>query len=160
MLGYAGWHRVFPMKLPPIPAAILVSTTLAVSACQRVTESDKVAAVETVKANVVAMQAKNMDAIMATIHSQSPHFEQTKMITQRMFELYDIDYKLETVEVETATPDTIRVRFAQKMSKTRGPEEFVSGTMTGVHVLRRDGGSWKLWATEPGKLAPSDGADE
>ena len=133
-------------------ATLLLALALAFTGCQRITEADKVEAINVVKANLAAMQSKNLDAMTATIHSQSPHFEQTKMITQRIFQLYEIRYTLKSCEVESATPDAIRVRFEQVMVKLKGPEEFKSNRVSGVHVLRRDGGQWKLWSSEGQKI--------
>ena len=133
-------------------AALLLALVLAFTGCQRITEADKVAAVEVVKQNLAAMQTKNLEAMAATIHSQSPHFEQTKMITQRIFQLYDINYTLKNAEVESATPDAIRVRFEQVMVKLKGPEDFKSNRVSGVHILRRDGNQWKLWSSEGQKI--------
>ena len=133
-------------------AALLLALAFAITGCQRITEADKVAAVDVVKQNLAAMQTKNLDAMIATIHSQSPHFEQTKMITQRIFQLYEINYSLKSAEVESATPDAIRVRFEQVMVRMKGPEDFKSNRVSGIHILRRDGSQWKLWSSEGQKI--------
>jgi hypothetical protein len=116
--------------------------------CHGVTEADKAAALATVKLNLEAMQERNFDALIATIHSQSPFFEKLKMQTEQLFKRYEIQYELKSAVVESVTRDTIRMRFEQVATKTSGPPDFKSNRSTGVYTLRREGGAWKLWSTD------------
>ena len=132
------------------PLRILAVLVLALffAGCHRVTEADQAAALATVKQNLAAMQERNFEALSATIHSQSPHFEKLKMQTEQLFKRYEIQYELKNAAVESVARDTIRVRYEQEATKTSGPPEFRSHRSTGVHTLRREGSAWKLWSTE------------
>ena len=141
-------------------APLLAAMMLLLCGCQRVTEADKAAAIETVKQNIAAMQAENMEAMAATIHSQSPHFERSKMQTEAIFKIYDLHYTLKNLAIQSATPDTIRISFEQVTVKLRGPEEFQNSRFTGVHVLKKENGAWKLWSIENPINTPLDDEPE
>ncbi len=134
--------------------ALLPAVALLCAGCHGITEADKAAAIATVQQNLAAMEERNADAVSATLHSQSPHFEKTKMLTDQLFRRYEIHYELKEAVVESVTRDAIRVRFAQEAMKTSGPPEFKSNRTSGVHVLRREGGAWKLWSTEVREVTP------
>lgn len=129
-------------------SALLPAVALAFAGCERITDADKAAALATVKQNLEAMEARNAEAVAATIHSQSPHFEKTKMLTDQLFKKYELHYELKEAAVESVARDTIRVRFVQDVVKISGPPDFKSTRTAGVHVLRREDGAWKLWSTE------------
>jgi hypothetical protein len=115
--------------------------------CEKVTDADKTAAVETVRANLEAMKARDAEALAATVHPHSPNFEETKATAQRQAARYTLLYDLKSAEFDSVKGGEIRVRFVQETRKVLGPDDLKDNRVTGLHILRRDGAQWKLWET-------------
>lgn len=124
---------------------LLLLPLLATAACQRITPADRAAALETIRRNLAATQGEKIEEMMATIHPKSPFREETRAQTAGLFERFDIRYELTTLEIVAEKRDELRVRFEQVMEKTAGEEPFPKCKVAGVHVLRRDGGEWKIF---------------
>jgi hypothetical protein len=135
----------------PLLAAIMLS------ACGRITDSDKKAAVECVKANLAAMDKGDMKALVDTIHPESPDYLQMPDLARKILTTYKLKFTLEEVEVERVTKEAVHVRFVQVTKRIAGPEDFPDNRMEGMHVVRRDGNRWKIWYTQRRQLRTLDG---
>jgi hypothetical protein len=122
-------------------------TALLFAGCEKITDADKTAAVEAVRANFEAMKARDLDAMTATVHPSSPNFEATKAFAQQQAERYTLLYDLKSAEFDSVKGGEIRVRFVQETRKVLGPDDLKDNRVTGLHILRRDGAKWKLWGT-------------
>jgi hypothetical protein len=143
------------MRTPSFLALVFVAVAaLFLAGCERITEADKAVAVEVVKANLEAMKKRDIEALTATVHPNSPYFEESKAFAQQQAERYTLLYDLKSAEFDSTKGDTIRVRFVQETRKLMGPPELQDNRVTGVHVLRRDREKWKLWSTEIIETAP------
>ncbi len=136
------------MKLTSFLPLLLALTAFLCAGCEKITEADKAAAIETVHANLAAMKARDVEAIGETVHPNSPHFETTKAFAQQQAERYTLLYDLKSAEFDSVKGGEIRVRFVQETRKVLGPDDLKDNRVTGVHILRRDGAKWKLWGTE------------
>jgi hypothetical protein len=128
-----------------LPLALALTAAL-FTGCEKITETDKTAAVETVRANLEAMKSRNVDALSETVHPASPNFEATKAFAQQS-DRYTLLYDLKSAEFDSVKGGEIRVRFVQETRKVLGPDDLKDNRVTGLHILRRDGAKWKLWGT-------------
>jgi len=112
---------------------------------------DKSDPVLVVRANVDALQRKDLAAVVATLDPEDPLFEQTKKITASGFKNYEFRYALEDVALESMSDDEARVRFVQVTKKVSGPA-FRDNRVEGVHTLRKRNGEWKMFHTETTKI--------
>ncbi len=135
------------MKSRSFVPLLLALATVFFAGCEKITEADKVAAVETVRANLEAMKSRNVDALAETVHPASPHFEATKAFAQQQAERYTLLYDLKSAEFDSVKGGEVRVRFVQETRKVMGPDDLKDNRVTGLHILRRDGAKWKLWGT-------------
>jgi hypothetical protein len=140
------------MKSRSLLNLLLACTTALFVGCEKITEADKTAAVETVRANLEAMKTRNADALSETVHPSSPNFEETKSAAQRQAERYTLLYDLKSAEFDSIKGGEIRVRFVQETRKVLGPDDLKDNRVTGLHTLRRDGTKWKLWGTQVQKV--------
>jgi hypothetical protein len=146
------------MKHPFLCA--LVGTALVAGACQRAANVDREAALEVVRRNAQFMQEEKIDEMMATLHPQSPTFAQTRAIMEGLAEKFDLKCELKALEVVSATPDEIRVRFDQTTSKVKGEGGFPASRVVGIHLLKKDGNAWKIYSTEEISAEVLDAPDE
>jgi ketosteroid isomerase-like protein len=98
--------------------------------------------------NLKAYQDENLNAVMATIHEQSPLYADTRTITEQIFNLYDLKYKLESVRVIEESDEEARVRAVQITEKISGPD-FRDNKIVAIHVLKKAAdGEWKIYSSE------------
>ena len=146
------------MRLPaPVRHAALLVWAVAILGCSRVSDADRNAAIETVRANLAAMQAVDLDAALATTHPKSPNYEKAREQIEAIFKHFKLSYELESAKVESGTDTEIRVRFVQVTRKLEGPEEFPDNRVDGIHLLKRDGSTWKIWSTQMLSVRTLDG---
>lgn len=106
---------------------------------------------DAINANADYMTKEDLDGAMSTIHPQSPDYETTKRLSEKIFEVYDLNYKIENMRVVEENDSVAKVNFTQVVTKIKGPE-FKDNRTTGVHTLKKDGDSWKIYSTELVKI--------
>ena len=126
----------------------LLCAVLAIAACGRATKEERAAALETVRRNVRTLQEKKIDEMMETIHPQSPAFAGTRTEAGDLVKEYDLKCELPAVEAIGGRGGEVRVRFEQITERTKGGVAEPKTRLTGIHVLRKDGATWKIFDTE------------
>ena len=107
--------------------------------------------------NVHALEKKDVETVMATIHPESPSFAGTKEAVEQMFASVDLKYTLSDLRIETASPEEVKVSFKQKTEKVGERGEFMSNIVEGIHTLRPDKGTWKIYKTLQTKVTDLNG---
>jgi hypothetical protein len=100
-----------------------------------------------IEANAKYMTEENMDEVMNTIYKDSPNYASTESIIKSLFDRYDLSYKINSLKVTEETNNEAKVQFVQETVKISGPE-FRNNRVTGIHNLKKDGDSWKIYSTE------------
>jgi hypothetical protein len=101
----------------------------------------------TVQENIKALENKDADGVMATLHPAAPGFATSRNMLAEMFSSVDLKFTLSDLRVISASPQEARVGFVQKTEKVGGNSEFKDNTIEGFHVLRPDQGKWKIYTT-------------
>jgi len=130
---------------------IFTCTAFLFPACTPKPVVDENAVFSTIKDNLNAMQNKDMDGVMATVHPESPSYGSTREVLLDLFKKYDLRFTLTDLKVVSATPSEVQVSFVQKTERLKGPADLQSSICDGVHTLRKDHGKWKIYNTIPGK---------
>lgn len=100
-----------------------------------------------IEANAKYMNAENFDESMNTIHKDSPAYPATESMLKQLFDRYDLNYKVISMKVVQETEEDAKIEFVQITTKISGPE-FKNNKATGIHSLKKDGDSWKIYSTE------------
>ena len=100
-----------------------------------------------IEANAKYMNEEKFDEAMNTIHKDSPAYPATESMLKQLFDRYDLNYKVVSMKVTEETDLEAKIEFVQITSKLTGPE-FKNNKATGVHTLKKDGDSWKIYSTE------------
>lgn len=154
-----GTARIPFMKslLAPLFAALLLPFFL--GGCEKAAPPapDKTVYFQAIEENVHAMEKKDLEAVMATIHPKAPSYASTREIVADMFKTLDLKCTLSDLQVVTATPEEARVSFTQKTEKAGGTGDFQNNILKGVHILRPDNGKWKIVNTIPVSVTGLDG---
>jgi len=102
---------------------------------------------EVIQANIDYMTTENLDGVMSTIHPESPSFKTTENLAKQLFKIFNLNYKIEKLEVTNENEQEATVNFIQLTTKISGPQ-FKNNRIQGVHIVRKDGDSWKLYSTK------------
>ena len=100
-----------------------------------------------IKENLAATQAKDKERVLKTIHKDCPQRKSTIEGMDYIFENYDMDFNLEKVEVIEISGDEAKVYYQQTTLATRG-QGFPPNRSTGIHILKKETGKWKIFKTE------------
>lgn len=102
---------------------------------------------EVIQANIDYMNTENIEGTLSTFHPDSPTFEITEDLVEQIFNLYDLNSKIEKLEVVKEDNQEAIVNFTQLTTKLNGPE-FKNNRVIGKHILKKDGDSWKIYSTQ------------
>lgn len=107
--------------------------------------------------HIHAFEKKDVNTVMATIHSQSPAFQGTREVVELMFKTVDLKYELSELRIVNATPEEVKVSFRQKTVKVGGDGQFQDNIVEGIHTLRPEKGTWKIYKTLQQKITDLQG---
>ncbi|HEX9253532.1 MAG TPA: hypothetical protein VF870_14905 [Ignavibacteriaceae bacterium] len=100
-----------------------------------------------IEANAAYMNDEDLEGVMTTVHPKSPSYDGVETMAKQIFERYDLNYKIENIRVLEQNDNEAKVEFTQVTTKIKGPD-FKNNKTTGIHTLRKDGDSWKIYSTE------------
>lgn len=106
---------------------------------------------ELVNANIKYMNEEDLDAVMTTVHPDSPSYPATEAMAKQIFDRYDLNFKIENIKLIEENETEAKVEFTQLTTKNKGPE-FHNNRIVGIHTLKKDGNSWKVYSTEMVKV--------
>ncbi len=106
---------------------------------------------DVINANAEFMNAKDLDGMMSTIHPESPNYPAVESMAKLIFERYDLKYSIENLKILEENDNDAKVEFTQVTKKIKGPE-FKDNRTIGIHTLKKDGDSWKIYSTEMTKI--------
>jgi PBP1b-binding outer membrane lipoprotein LpoB len=125
--------------------ALLLLIALAVFACSNKKEYKTPESL--IKANAEYMNDEDLEGVMTTVHPKSPNYAATEAMAKQIFDRYDLNYKIENIKVLEENDKEAKVEFTQVTTKIKG-KDFKNNKATGIHTLKKDGDSWKVYSTE------------
>jgi hypothetical protein len=100
-----------------------------------------------IEANAKYMNEEKFDKVMNTIYKDSPSYSASEIMIKQIFERYDLNYKIVSMKVLEEKDSDAKIEFTQITKKIKGPD-FKNNRSTGIHTLKKDGDSWKIYSTE------------
>jgi len=98
--------------------------------------------------NLDATQDEDVDAVLETIHEDSPQLASTKGGMEFIFKNYDMKYELEDVKFISITNEEVKAIYQQTIKAVSGTG-FASTRSIGIHTLKKSkDGNWKIFGTE------------
>jgi hypothetical protein len=125
--------------------ALLLLIALAVFACSSKKEYKTPESL--INANAEYMNEEDLGGVMTTVHPKSPNYAATEAMAKQIFDRYDLNYKIENIKVLEENDKEAKVEFTQVTTKIKG-KDFKNNKATGIHTLKKDGDSWKVYSTE------------
>lgn len=150
------WRKTL-MKLQKFLSIILfLVAAIFISACSKETgnqkdkpkEINKVPTDEilfkVVEDNLKALENENVEAYMATIHPESPEYENSEQLVKGIISTYKLKYELSDMKVIEKSEKEAKVYYVQKSIKVEGPI-FQNNEVRGYHILKPDKDKWKIY---------------
>jgi PBP1b-binding outer membrane lipoprotein LpoB len=100
-----------------------------------------------IKENLAATAAKDKERVLKTIHSTSPQLGSTVRGMDYVFANFDMEFNLEEIDVLEVVGDEAKVYYVQTTRAIKG-EGFAPTRATGIHILKKENGKWKIYKTE------------
>lgn len=107
--------------------------------------------VEVMRSQNEALNRKDADAYMATIHPDAPGFAATKGMSEQLFKTFDLRYTLEKTEVLSFGEEEATLYVIQLTEKVSGPD-FRNNRYDAVHTLKKHNGEWKIFGSKINKV--------
>lgn len=96
--------------------------------------------------NLKTLNDGDVEAHMATIHSESPNFEATRDGMKETLAEYKLKFTLISCTLVGKDGEYLVVRVKQKTEKITGPA-FKNNEMDMMNILKKDKGKWKIWTS-------------
>ena len=140
--------KIFYAAIPIVLILYLCSLVLSPKSENVAADTDEDAAAE-IKALVIenlrATQAEDIEAVLDTMHTQSPAYSNTERAIISVSETYDLKYQIQLFRyIERDDPYAI-ARFKFSTEKIAGPD-FNDNILDTYHVFRKEEGKWKIWS--------------
>ena len=105
------------------------------------------AVIAVIKENLAATAAKDKERVLNTIADDSPQRKSTINGMDYVFANFDMEFNLEQIEVLEVSQNEAKVYYLQTTQAIRG-EGFNSTRSSGIHILHKENGEWKIYKTE------------
>jgi hypothetical protein len=97
-------------------------------------------------AQFAAIDRGDVDAALATIHSASPFYAQTRRALRDLASAGKLHSEVSDFKLIGVDGDYAFARCSEKTTKVSGPE-FRDNARDVVEVFRKEGDAWKQWTT-------------
>ena len=99
----------------------------------------------TMTENVRSTQAEDLEAMMKTLHPQSPVYETTRQSVSQVFgKNLQLKYELVSLKFLAVDGDYALARIRQRTTRTP-PESFRNNEIDMIVVFKQDDKAWKIW---------------
>lgn len=103
---------------------------------------------EVIYRNLEATQAEDVDAVLETIHSESPQIVSTRSGMEFVFKNYDMVYEIKYLKFLEINNEEVQALYEQTTKAVKGTG-FANTRSVGIHTLKKDkDGKWKIYKTE------------
>ena len=100
-----------------------------------------------IEKNLEAAEKEDFDAWLKTYHERARSCKARGAEMQECFRVYDMKYALEQAKVLDKSGDEAKVWFVQVNRTVSGPDNN-DKQITGVHIMKKSYGKWKIYDTE------------
>ena len=95
--------------------------------------------------NLRATEAEDIEAVLDTMHTQSPAYSNTKKVLISISETYDLKYQMRLFRYIGQDDPYAIARLKFSTQKVAGPE-FNDNILDTFHIFRKEEGKWKIWS--------------
>ena len=99
--------------------------------------------------NLNASEREDVDAVMATLHTQSPSYRQTRQVAQTLGEKFDLKFELLSFKYIGRDGEYAVARAKQSVVKQNSWSKsgYPDNETDMIHVFRQENDQWKIWGS-------------
>lgn len=95
--------------------------------------------------NLKATEAEDIEAVLDTMHTQSPAYSNTEKLLISLSETYDLKYRMRLFRYIGQDDPYAIARLKFSTEKVAGPA-FNNNVLDTFHIFRKEDGKWKIWS--------------
>jgi len=135
-----------PAFTPPMKPFFIHAAALAcvLAACTAKPKPEQEAVFAAIRENLSAMEREDINAVMATVHPQTPDYEASRAVIEEIFKKYDLKFELIDLKLAGIRDGEAKVAYTQKTTRVGGDTDLPDNIVEGVHTLKKDGDKWKI----------------
>ncbi|WP_105901984.1 hypothetical protein [Vibrio gangliei] len=100
---------------------------------------------QVLKQNLHASQQEDVDAYMATMHTQSLVWTPTKHQIEMVFDNFDLTYQLDQFDFVAQDDEYAYAKIWMTKTKISGGQ-FKNNRVQALVVFKQENGAWKVWS--------------
>lgn len=97
-----------------------------------------------IQQNLTHTQNEDLDAMMSTVHSQSPSYMPTRQAIGQLFPVFDLKYEILEYRFIAEDDEYAYAKIKQLTTKVAGPA-FNNNEIEALQIFKKENGHWKLW---------------
>ncbi|GGE68108.1 hypothetical protein [Priestia taiwanensis] len=112
---------------------------------------------EMLKVHEDAYNKEDIDTYMSTMSQSSALLEQTKQMTQLLFDSFDVQVEFTDIKITTSTEASATVEIIQKTVSKKPNPDFQDNITTATHFLVKEDNKWRISASTLKKITDLKG---
>ena len=145
----------FPVRPSPLRellrSLLAVCLALGLASCdQKLTskrDPQEDAILDTVRKQIQALNQRDAETALTYVHPNAPGINQTRVLTKKMVQEFELLYMIQKLNLDSVTGDEAKVNYTEIIQRVSGGD-YRSNRVTGVHTLRKDGDTWRLFTNK------------
>ncbi|MCB9286578.1 MAG: hypothetical protein H6560_04610 [Lewinellaceae bacterium] len=101
------------------------------------------ALIQLVRENIQAMEDEDLDKAMSIMSENMKGVEGNRIFTQQMFDVYDLDYEIEKINVIEQAENKAQIELAYTIKKINGAEFYDQRNRVLLHFIKENN-EWKV----------------
>ena len=107
-------------------------------------DRERISIEKLLKENLKAYKTEDIEALMASIHPDSPVRAHTEEFSKIAFSMYDVDYEYNNLEILELSESEATIKITQTTKKIKG-SNFKDNRATSIQSLKKYNGEWKFF---------------
>ena len=108
---------------------------------------ERLSLISSARSQVESMNEENIDAYLLRLDPESPIYDRYRIMMGQLFTVYDLDTRIEKINILSVEDDYAVVRMTMLKRKTGGRARFRDVSVDVLWVYRRSAAGWLLWST-------------
>jgi PBP1b-binding outer membrane lipoprotein LpoB len=129
----------------------ILLTVLFIAGCSSDSNKDAQEIKDVIKKNIEAGNNEDVAAYLATMDKDNKNYDRMDQMMSTIFKTYDLNYQVKDLKIIEQTDKEAKVEYVQITKKIKGPT-FRDNKITGVHILHKTDGQWKIYDTQITKM--------
>lgn len=125
---------------------LILALLTVLTGCTSPSEEAKIK--DLVNKNADYLNEEDLDGYISTLNLPSSELEEQKDLLSQIFQIYDLNIEIESIDIEEIKDDSAKTRIVQTTKKIDGEKPFQDNRLELRHTLTKIEDEWKISNTE------------